>query len=398
MDDHDEIKKKNTDLIQHEIPQNCIKKTRKYKRKVKYKYESRYTKLSQFMTFHCQICSSKKYTVFSSYKEHMANWHGVAPKTLNEQFLESIKKERKYKPRIKKSNTVITEVEKQMPLELKNDDSKVSENSAKNKFYSGTKQRRKYKPRIKKSNTVITEVENPSLLELKNDDNKISENSTDHIKPEKSYQIPINSNSCVSHKSMTLDDNITLDTSDEAGTNADTSNNKNESLNVLNDNCTISIPANDNINSMDVVDNDTSTLQDFASVSDFEKHQQCNIYENLIICQNQKNVMACEPKEHYINANYNELFNSEIIPPSIPSKDTWTPDENHMKALNEICVVQQPFYCGFCKEMCEQYDHYQLNQWCSFNENLKCHVCYQEFSDRKQLELHEREHVKLHFC
>ncbi|XP_050057835.1 uncharacterized protein LOC126550408 [Aphis gossypii] len=212
MDDHDEIKKKNTDLIQHEIPQNCTKKTRKYKRKVKYKYESRYTKLSQFMTFHCQICSSKKYTVFSSYKEHMANWHGVAPKTLNEQFLESIKKKRKYKPRIKKSNTVITEVEKQMPLELKNDD------------------------------------------------NKVSENSTDHIKPEKSYQIPINSNSCFSHKSMTLDDNMALDTSDEAGTNADTSNKKNESLNVLNDNFTISIPADDNINSMDMVDNDTSTL------------------------------------------------------------------------------------------------------------------------------------------
>jgi len=138
--------------------------------------------------------------------------------------------------------------------------------------------------------------------------------------------------------------------------------------------------------------------QDFASVSDFEKHQQYNIYENMIICQNQKNLMACEPKEHYINANYNELFNSEIIPPNIPPKDTWTPDENHMKALNEICVVQQPFYCDFCKEICEQYDHYQLNQWCSFNEHLKCHVCYQEFSDKKRLELHEREHVNLHFC
>ncbi|KAF0699199.1 ras guanine nucleotide exchange factor Q-like, partial [Aphis craccivora] len=86
-------------------------------------------------------------------------------------------------------------------------------NSTKNKFYSGTKERRKYKPRIKKCNTVITKVENQMPLELKNDDNKISENSINYMKHKKPHQIPINSDSCVSHKSMTLDDNMDLDTS-----------------------------------------------------------------------------------------------------------------------------------------------------------------------------------------
>lgn len=208
-------------------------------------------------------------------------------------------------------------------------------------------------------------------------------------------QTPVNSNSCVSHKSMTLKDNMVLDTSDDAGTNADTSNNKDMPLKVLNNNCTTSITTNDDINSMDIANNDTSTLArtDNNANSDINNYtvgSNTHMEEEDDIV---RKIMDCIPKEYYVSANNNGLPNNNYL-----SKGAWEPDENHMKALDESSEVEQAFYCEFCNGICEQSDHYQFNQWYSLNENLKCYVCYQEFFDKKRLQLHENEHVKLHIC
>lgn len=48
---------------------------------------------------------------------------------------------------------------------------------------------------------------------------------------------------------------------------------------------------------------------------------------------------------------------------SPPPSNNFYPDENHMRALHEVCVVKGPFYCVYCKKMCESEDHYQLNEW-----------------------------------
>lgn len=252
---------------------------------------------------------------------------------------------------------------------------------------------------------------------LKNNDDEISKNCKKHKKSK--YQTPVNSNSCVSHRSMTLENNMVLNTSDDAGTNADTSSNKDKSLNVLNGNCTISITAKDDINSMDIANNDTSTSasaynntnsginnytvecktcnQDFNSMSDFENHLVYETDEISKICKHHddmvRQIMECVPKDYYVSATNNGLPNQQYL-----SKDAWKPDENHMKALDKVCVVEQEFYCEFCEAVCEQADHYQLNQWCSFNEHFKCYVCELEFFNKERLQLHENEHVKLHIC
>jgi len=212
------------------------------------------------------------------------------------------------------------------------------------------------------------------------------------------YQTPVNSNSCVSHKSLTLDDNMVLDTSDDAGTNADTSNKNDMSVNVLNDNRTISVTTNNDINSMDIANTDTST----SASTDYNANSTINNYTvGCTTCKHQEDemvrkIMDLIPKDYYVSATNNGLPDDSFL-----SRGTWEPDENHMKvleSLDESCVVEQPFYCKFCDAICEEFDHYQFNQWCSLNENLKCYVCNQEFFVKKRLQLHESEHVKLIIC
>ncbi len=48
---------------------------------------------------------------------------------------------------------------------------------------------------------------------------------------------------------------------------------------------------------------------------------------------------------------------------SPPLSNNFYPDENHIRALHEVCVAKIPFYCVYCKKMCEHDDHYQLNEW-----------------------------------
>jgi len=55
---------------------------------------------------------------------------------------------------------------------------------------------------------------------------------------------------------------------------------------------------------------------------------------------------------------------SKFLPPKI----TGIIDENHIKALREFCVVKQPFYCIFCKAICADFDHYQIQQWCTLGD------------------------------
>jgi hypothetical protein len=66
---------------------------------------------------------------------------------------------------------------------------------------------------------------------------------------------------------------------------------------------------------------------------------------------------------------YNKVY-LKVIDESkiIRRKITGIIDENHIKALHEICVVKRPFYCIFCKAICADFDHYQFQQWCSFGE------------------------------
>jgi len=211
-------------------------------------------------------------------------------------------------------------------------------------------------------------------------------------------QTPVISNSCDSHKPMTLDNDMVLYTSDNAGTSADTSNNQDKILNVSNDNSTISITTNNDITSMYITNNDTLTP---ASI-DLNGNSGYNNYTvNCGVCMHDeddivKKIMECVPKEFYVSATNNGMPDENYL-----SKGEWEPDENHMKALeslDESCVVEQPFFCEFCNEICDQYDHYQFNKWCSLNEDLKCYVCNQAFFDKKRLQLHESEHVKLLIC
>jgi len=48
---------------------------------------------------------------------------------------------------------------------------------------------------------------------------------------------------------------------------------------------------------------------------------------------------------------------------SPPLSNNFHPGEDHLKALYEMSVVKEPFYCIFCKKMCEKEDHYQFNEW-----------------------------------
>jgi hypothetical protein len=59
---------------------------------------------------------------------------------------------------------------------------------------------------------------------------------------------------------------------------------------------------------------------------------------------------------------------SGIDSTNILQKITFILEKNHIKALNEICVVQQPFYCKICNETCDKFDHYQFKQWWSSGE------------------------------
>uniref|UniRef100_A0A2S2PBV7 C2H2-type domain-containing protein n=1 Tax=Schizaphis graminum TaxID=13262 RepID=A0A2S2PBV7_SCHGA len=65
----------------------------------------------------------------------------------------------------------------------------------------------------------------------------------------------------------------------------------------------------------------------------------------------------------YLNLtnDYNNISHRKIIRRII--------DENHIKALNEICVVKQPFDCIFCNAICNEFDHYQFQQWWSLGDN-----------------------------
>ncbi|CAH1733199.1 uncharacterized protein LOC126551620 [Aphis gossypii] len=199
-------------------------------------------------------------------------------------------------------------------------------------------------------------------------------------------QTPVNSNSCVSQKSMTPDN---------AGTSTDTSNNEDKFLNVLNDNRTISITTNDDINSMDIANNDTLTSAyiDLNGNSGNNNYtvccEDCMHQEDDIV----RKIMECVPKEFYVSATNNGSPYENYL-----SKDSWKPDENHMKALDESCEIEQPFFCEFCNKICEEYDHYQLNRWCAKDQDLKCYVCKEEYFVKKRLQLHESEHVRLLIC
>lgn len=265
------------------------------------------------------------------------------------------------------------------------------------------------KSEIKKNKTIQHEIPENRINKIHGENNKQDKIST-----------PVNSNACVSQNSMTLDDNMVLNTSDDAKTNADTSNKKDKSLKVLNDNSTYYITIKDDNDSMDIINDGASTStstntnaksgidyytihckmckQDFASSSDYENHLIFSTYENSKICIHQeedivKKIMECIPKDYYVSAKNNGLPNDNYL-----SKGAWEPDENHMKALEEPCEVEQPFFCEFCNGLCEEFDHYQFNQWCSLNKDLKCYVCNQGFFDKERLQQHEKEHVKLNMC
>ncbi|XP_025207950.1 uncharacterized protein DDB_G0283357-like [Melanaphis sacchari] len=439
----------NTDLIQHTTNENCTKKNKKILQK-----QTKHKKKN--VKHYCDICC-KNFASLISFKAHMKAFHGES----NLKKDGSIFKSKSYFFVQKKtidgigSSDIFNEFENQMPLELKNDQFRC------------------------------------------NVCNKVFDNSVDFVGHEKThYQTLVNGNSSISHNSVTLDDNMDLNTydDDENGTIANASNND-QSLNILNDDCTIASTSNnddkslnilddgtiadasDNDKSLNILDDDCTiastfnndgTIADasnndkslnildndgtiagtsnnyyeslnilndgytssdifsngssdesldfydssnldasnnkimcnsnegvFTIASDFEEHQQYNIDDNLRIFRNQTNLIFCEPNEDNIDTNTNSYLNSNV---KSPQKDSWIPDENHMKALNEICVDQQPFDCEICHETCEQFDHYQIHQWCSFNEILKCNVCNQKFSDKEELNLHEYEHVKTHFC
>lgn len=94
---------------------------------------------------------------------------------------------------------------------------------------------------------------------------------------------------------------MVLDTSDDAGTNADTSNNKDMSLNVINDNRTISVTTNNDINSMDIANNDTST----SASTDNNANSTINNYTvGCTTCKHQEDemvrkIMECIPNDYY---------------------------------------------------------------------------------------------------
>ncbi|XP_060834350.1 putative zinc finger protein 840 [Rhopalosiphum padi] len=357
----------NTDSIQLKMHQNRIKKN-----KNKLQQQKQIEDKKKYVRHYCDVCC-KNYINSTSFKTHMKTFHGQL--NLNNASSEDELILKSKKNGIGKTDNIFTEFEDQMPVELRNDQHRC------------------------------------------NVCNQIFSNSIDYMNHEKShYQTLTINNSRISQKSMTLDDDMALDNADVDGTIADTTNNDDKSLEIFDDS-TISNTSNNDLKSLDDLDYNTSTSDTsnndttsdtcnykiinnsfkgvFKSKSDFEEHHPYFNIGNLKTCSNQTNLMFCTPNELNINTENNSLFNNEINP---PQKNSWKPDENHIKALHEICVVQQPFECEICEETCDQYDHYQFNQWWSSDEILKCQVCNQKFTEEEQLKLHEYEHVKTHFC
>ncbi|XP_026823251.1 probable serine/threonine-protein kinase DDB_G0283065 [Rhopalosiphum maidis] len=366
----------NTDSIQLRMHQNRIKKI---KNKLQQPKQTEHKK--KYARYYCDVCC-KNYINSTSFKIHLKTFHGQLNLNNASSEDESTLKSKRYffelkstKNGIGKTDNIFTEFEDKMPVELKND-----------------------QHRCNVCNTIFS-------------------NLIDYMNHEKShYQTLTINNSSISQKSMTLDDNMALDNADVDGTIADITNNDDKSLEFFDDS-TISNTSNNDVKSLDDLDYNTSTSDTsnndttsdiynykiinnsgedvFTSKSDFEEHQPYYINDNLRTCSNQRNLIFSRPNELNINTENNSLFNNKI---NIPQKNSWRPDENHIKALHEICVVQQPFECEICEETCDQYDHYQFNQWWSSDEILKCNVCNQKFSEEEELKLHEYEHVKTHFC